>query len=99
MKKTIKKKSYTIADYPRSRSNENKKLVSEGFAIVHGQEYLQRIYADGAGDLTRYDEETGMWVIISCPATIESGIEDKIRSVIRNNFDIGACLRNESKAA
>ncbi len=102
MKKTVEKHNFTIADYPRSRCNENKELVSEGFEIVHGQEYLQRVYADGAGDLTRYDEEAGMWAIISCPATVESGIEDKIRSVIRNNFDVGVCLnkhRNELKAA
>lgn len=102
MKSKVVKREFTISDYPRSRCNENKAVVSEGFEKVHGQEYLQRVYADGAGDLTRFDEETEMWAIISCPATVEDGIEDKIRSVIRNNFDVGICLKrhgNEMKAA
>lgn len=96
------KYEFAVSDYPRSRCNENKAVVSEGFEKVHGQEYLQRVYADGSGDLTRFDEETGMWTIISCPATVDDGIEDKIRSVIRNNFDVGVCLKrhgNEMKAA
>lgn len=102
MKSKVVERKFTFSDYPRSRCNENKAVVSEGFEKVHGQEYLQRVYADGAGDLTRFDGETGMWTIISCPATVEDGIEDKIRSVIRNNFDVGVCLKkhgNEMKAA
>ena len=102
MKKEIEKHNFTVAEYPRSKRNENKELVSESFETVHGQEYLQRVYADGTGELVRYDEEAGMWSVLSFPATVESGIEDKIRSVIRNNFDVGVCLNrqeNEAKAA
>lgn len=77
-------------------------VITEKFSIVHGMRYLERVYADGCGELVRFDEETEMWAVLVFPATVEEGVEDRIRSVIRNNFDVGVCLKNtynEQKAA
>ncbi len=101
-RKKIVHREFEIHEYPRSTKNLGKALVSEGFAEVRGDIFLRRVYADGSGELVRYNDEAEMWAIIVFPASAESGIEDKIRSSIRNNFDVGICLdkyRNGKKAA
>lgn len=94
--KAKKKKVFKIEEYPRSKCNKDKLIVQEKFVTVYGEEYLQRVYEDGAGDLTRYNDETENWVLLTFPATVDEKAEDKIRSVIRHNFDISLCLPREN---
>ena len=101
-KKKIERREFEVFEYPKSKKNAHKTVVSENFEIVHGIRYLQRVYADGAGELTRFDEETEMWAILVFSPTVEEGAVARIRSVIRNNFDVGVCLNcsnDELKAA
>lgn len=101
-RKKIVHREFMIHEYPRSAKNVGKALVSEGFAEVRGDLFLRRVYVDGSGELVRYNDEAEMWAILVFPASVESGIEDKIRSSIRNNFDVGVCLekyKNDKKAA
>lgn len=86
-------------EYPRCQSNEGKEVVSENYAIVYGDRYLQRRFADGSGELVRFDDNAGMWAVLAFPAEVEDGIEDKIRTVVRHNFDIGVCLHRQNERA
>ena len=101
-RKKIEHREFEIHEYPRGAKNVGKALVSECFAEVRGDMFLRRVYADGTGELVRYNDEAEMWAILVFPADVESGVEDKIRSSIRNNFDVGVCLekhKNDKKAA
>ena len=77
--------------------------VVNGFSMVDvNRRFLRRVYVDGSGELVRYNDEAEMWAILVFPADVESGVEDRIRSSIRNNFDVGVCLekhKNDKKAA
>ncbi len=96
-KRKIEIRSFDISEYPKSKKNCHKAVVSESFEFVHGIRYLQRVYEDGAGELTRFDEETEMWAILVFPPKTDQEVVANIRAVIRNNFDVSVCLnRNES---
>lgn len=101
-RKKIIHREFEIHEYPRSARNVGKALVSEDFAEVRGDLFLRRVYVDGSGELVRYNDEAEMWAILVFPASVESGVEDKIHSSIRNNFDVGVCLekyKNDKRVA
>ena len=93
-RKKIVHREFEIHEYPRSAKNVGKALVSEGFAEVRGDLFLRRVYVDGSGELVRYNDEAEMWAILVFSVSVGSSVEDKIRSSIRNNFEVGVCLEN-----
>lgn len=69
---------------------------------MRGDLFLRRVYLDRSGELVRYNDEAEMLAIFVFPANVESEVEDKIRSRIRNNFDVGICLekyKNDKRGA
>lgn len=95
-RKKVVHRNFDIREYPRSVANKEKVVIEESFAEIRGDAFLRRVYFDGSGELVRYCDESEMWSIIVFPPVAKEGTEEKIRRSIRNNFDVGVCLRNDT---
>jgi hypothetical protein len=64
------KNDKTIQDFlkpPTSVKNAELKIFSERFVRMSGRDYYLRVFADGTGEFTRFDTESGKWVFLILP--------------------------------